>query len=191
MKEVKPIYKGHNYVGEKIGKWEVLNEAQYIPTKHGGRYSWLCKCECGTIKYVGTTSLLYGRTLQCIACANSEKNKAKELNSNWKGYGEIPGEVLQKIRQNALRRSRDIPVTITCEYLDKLWKEQKGRCAYTGRELTIFVDASVDRIDSTKGYVEGNVEWVHKDVNKAKMALTEREFLQMVREIASYCLGRH
>lgn len=190
MKEIKPIYKGHNYAGEKIGKWTVLNEGQYIPTKTGGRYKWLCQCDCGAQKYVGTTSLLYGRTLQCIACSNSDKNKAKELNSNWKGYGSIPGEVLQKIRQNAIRRSREIPVEITCEYLDNLWKQQEGRCAYTGRYLTILQDASVDRIDSTQGYIEGNVEWVHKDVNKAKMALTKSEFLKMVGEIAGYCLGR-
>ena len=25
--------------------------------------------------------------------------------------------------------------------------------------------ASLDRIDSTKGYVRGNIQWVHKDIN--------------------------
>jgi hypothetical protein len=79
-KEIKPVYKGHNYVGEKIGEWEVLNEGIYTQTGQGGRYKWLCKCSCGTIKYVGITSLLYGRTKMCIQCAITEKNKAMQLN---------------------------------------------------------------------------------------------------------------
>lgn len=188
MKEIQPIYKGKNYAGETIGRWTVLDKAVYTPTKHGGRYTWLCRCSCGIEKMVGTTSLLYGKTLQCISCANASKNKAKELNSNWKGHGEIPGEVLQKIKQNALRRSRELKVEINCEYLHKIWKEQNRRCAYTNRPLTLFKDASVDRIDSSKGYIEGNVEWVHKDVNKAKMALSKQDFLCLVKEIYNHSL---
>jgi hypothetical protein len=186
MKEIKPIYKGNYYAGERFGEWEVLNEGVYIPTKHGGQYKWLCKCSCGLTKLVGITSLLYGRTTKCISCANSDKNKALEQNSNWKGFGDIPGEVLQKIRQNAKRRSREIPVEVDCAYLDKIWKEQQGKCAYTGRKLTILKDASVDRIDSNKGYIKDNVEWVHKDVNKAKMALSKNDFLTLIKDIYDF-----
>lgn len=183
MKQVLPIYKKKNYTGEIIGSWEVLGEARYIPTKTGGRYLWRCRCVCGLEKWNTTTSLLYGRSLMCITCRNQEKNCSKNNNANWKGYGEIPGEVLHRIREGSKRRGRTIPVLITCEDLDRVWKDQGGRCAYTNRQITLLKDASVDRIDSSKGYEVGNIEWVHKDVNKAKMALSREDFLSMVDEI--------
>jgi hypothetical protein len=39
--------------------------------------------------------------------------------------------------------------------------------------------ASLDRIDSKKGYVEGNVHWVHKDVNMMKRNFTEEYFINL------------
>lgn len=39
--------------------------------------------------------------------------------------------------------------------------------------------ASLDRIDSSKGYIPGNVQWVHKDVNKMKLALSEKRLLEL------------
>ena len=43
--------------------------------------------------------------------------------------------------------------------------------------------ASLDRIDSKKGYIEGNVQWVHKNVNKMKMDLDEKEFFSIVKQV--------
>jgi len=37
--------------------------------------------------------------------------------------------------------------------------------------------ASVDRIDSSKGYVTGNIQIVHKTVNYMKHTLTQADFL--------------
>lgn len=186
MKAVKPVHKGKDYTGEKIGKWLVTGEAYYKQTETGGRYLWKCRCECGTEKTVNTTSLLYGRSTMCLPCSNSEKETSKENNHNWKGYGSVSGTVLQKIKWNARRRSRTLPIDIDAVYLDELWEFQKGKCAYTGRSLEIGVTASVDRIDSNLGYVKGNVQWLHKDVNKAKMALTDYEFVALCVEVANF-----
>jgi hypothetical protein len=37
--------------------------------------------------------------------------------------------------------------------------------------------ASLDRIDSSKGYSKDNVQWVHKRLNAVKQNLTPEEFL--------------
>lgn len=42
-------------------------------------------------------------------------------------------------------------------------------------------DASLDRIDSSKGYIPGNVQWVDKRVNYMKQALPEGEFAELCR----------
>lgn len=73
--------------------------------------------------------------------------------------------------RNAKRRGKDCDLTL--EYLKALWESQEGRCPYTGwqlknmpsltftKQLPLTPDrASLDRIDSSKGYVVGNVQFV-------------------------------
>ena len=44
--------------------------------------------------------------------------------------------------------------------------------------------ASLDRIDSSLGYVKNNVQWVHKDINKMKQELNENYFKNLCKIIA-------
>ena len=44
--------------------------------------------------------------------------------------------------------------------------------------------ASLDRIDSTKGYIEGNVQWVDKIVNAMKWNIPEKYFIEICKTIA-------
>ena len=46
--------------------------------------------------------------------------------------------------------------------------------------------ASLDRIDSKLGYILGNIQWVHKQINEMKMDLAEVDFLRWVKIIAEY-----
>ena len=45
--------------------------------------------------------------------------------------------------------------------------------------------ASLDRIDSSKGYVEGNVQWVHKMINMSKQQYSQEEFIDMCKAVAN------
>lgn len=97
----------------------------------------------------------------------------------------LPGRKYSAIKYNAARRG--IPFDVSIKYLDMQWIIQSGKCYYTGEDLDIKsrdrATASLDRRDSTKGYVQGNVVWVHKDVNFAKHVLTEDRFLEIVEKI--------
>ena len=61
---------------------------------------------------------------------------------------------------------------ITRGYLCGLWDKQEGCCAITGKAMVhkngSLYTVSVDRIDSSLGYVEGNVQLVCKAINLAK-----------------------
>lgn len=179
-----PLHKGEDFTGKIIGGWTVLGFHSYTKTKNSNVYRWLCQCSCGITRPVTTSSLLYGRSERCLACANDKGSG--EANPNWKGYGEVPGTVLQKIRMSILKRDakRNLAIDVDCEYLDSLWKAQQHRCCYSGRLLSMGRDASVDRIDSAVGYIKGNVQWVHVDVNRAKWELTEEDFLQLCLDVA-------
>lgn len=88
-------------------------------------------------------------------------------------------------------KNRGIEFDITIEELDELLIEQDFKCSLSGVEIYVGYNsdktqtASLDRIDSSKGYVIKNVQWLHKDVNMAKMALSQDDFIQMCTAVAS------
>ena len=70
--------------------------------------------------------------------------------------------------------------SIDLQYLKQQWEKQNGICPYTKLKMILprntleynktksLMKASLDRIDSSKGYVEGNVEFVCCAINLAK-----------------------
>lgn len=42
----------------------------------------------------------------------------------------------------------------------------------------------LDRIDSTKGYIVGNIQWIHKAVNKMKMEFSVADFMAVCKVVA-------
>jgi hypothetical protein len=51
--------------------------------------------------------------------------------------------------------------------------------------------ASLDRINSKKGYTKDNVQWVHKWINFMKQDLDEEEFITFCEAIVNYKLNRN
>ena len=70
---------------KKIGRLKVLKRTQN--NKHG-QVQWLCKCECGEEKIIGSSTLLSGSTKSC-GCLNKElsalrnSKKIGKLNPNY------------------------------------------------------------------------------------------------------------
>ena len=46
--------------------------------------------------------------------------------------------------------------------------------------------ASLDRIDSTKGYEIGNVQWIHKKLNIMKQNLSDLDFIEWCKKVSDY-----
>lgn len=66
---------------------------------------------------------------------------------------------------------------------------QGGKCAYTGRELVPGTNASLDhKIPKALGGTNDleNLQWVETNVNRAKNALAEDEFLSMCRAVVQH-----
>lgn len=75
----------------------------------------------------------------------------------------------------------------------KLFEKQNRKCALTGEELTFSKKnneydgtASLDRIDSSKGYTLDNVQWVHKKINMMKWDLKQDEFISWCKKVGLY-----
>ena len=85
-------------------------------------------------------------------------------------------------------KAKKLEHTIDLTYLRNLWNIQKGLCKYSGLPLGNIGDGlyspSIDRIDSSKGYIEGNVQWVCWGINDMKSNLNESEFIRLCSLVA-------
>jgi len=96
------------------------------------------------------------------------------------------------VLSGALRRN--IEVSITEEEALRKIEQQEYRCALTGVPITFpksssapeRYTASLDRVDSSGAYTAGNIQWVHKDINIMKGALTEPYFIELCRKVVQY-----
>jgi archaellum component FlaC len=67
--------------------------------------------------------------------------------------------------------------------------EQQHKCKLSGMPIEFIRKAngntaSVDRIDSTIGYLQSNVQLLHRDVNMMKQSFTQSYFLEMCGRIS-------
>lgn len=176
--------KGKDLTGINFGK---LTPIQLLDERKNNNRYWLCKCECGNIKEIRAAHLLKGYSKSC-GCSWHNKNKN---NFNWKGYEDIPMDFFNSIKRGA--ESRNIEFNITIEYLWEVFIKQNKQCALSGVNL-YFSDirknknkkrtVSVDRINSSVGYIEGNIQWVHKTVNIMKNKLSNEEFIDFCKKIS-------
>lgn len=83
------------------------------------------------------------------------------------------------------------------DYLSALWARQKGKCAYSGIELSCVrgrlrdatCSASLDRIDPALGYIRGNVVWASFLVNTSKGPRSAREFFEFCDRVRAHRRG--
>ena len=178
--------------GKRFGKWVVVDveDFTYIYRNDGKvlERQYKCKCDCGTVKYIRTSHVTRGLSKQCDKCRLSSYYVNK--------VGCIPMNDIGRYKIGAQKRK--LTWSVDPQYLYKLYEQQNRLCALSGK-LIAFSEkgvgypgskdvstASLDRIDSSKGYVVGNVQWVHKDVNKMKMDLSEESFFQKIKEIYEF-----
>jgi hypothetical protein len=163
-------------------KFSRLTAVERLPNRRGKEY-WRCLCECGNTSDVVIHQLVYGKTRSC-GCLKRELRG--ENHQGWKGYGGMCGGYLALIRCRCRYHKKEF--SLTAKHLWELFLSQDGRCALTGLPLNLQTmderskgvdqNASLDRIDSAKGYVPGNVRWVHKTANYMKQEYSDEEFFR-------------
>jgi len=112
---------------------------------------------------------------------------------NWKGYGELSSLYWWHVKEKAQKRNLEFNLNIEDAW--HLFLEQDRKCVLTGIPLKInnryaIKDhnniASIDRIDSSKGYTIDNIQWVHKYINVMKWQLSQQEFIDMCNKVTEH-----
>ncbi len=174
--------------GRRFGKYQVLH--LHSSNRKGGT-RWMCLCDCGKQRSVLGTHLRRGNSKSCGCGHLRGKN-----HPSWKGYGDISaGFWATRITRSGMlsnknKRGRPIEVGITIRQGWNLFLKQKRKCALSGVDLYFPEvakanwNASLDRIDSSKGYIRGNVQWVDKDINMMKRIYDQEYFIKMCKLVA-------
>lgn len=171
--KLEPRPKIKDLKNSKIGKLEIIERDGL---NKFGTVIWKCKCDCdGKIIYVLSSNLINGTTKSCGCCFEDRYGKKKIIREK---YQEMSGSYLSTIEKNA--RKRNLEYNITLNYIWELFLKQERKCALSGMDLKFEYKkqtASLDRIDSSKGYIEGNVQWLHKDINRLKNNYSEKQLI--------------
>jgi hypothetical protein len=174
-------------IGKKYGLLTVESFARTTPCGHK---SYCCICDCGNTVIRTGTSMLRSQNSSCGCFSKRGAN-----HHQWTGIGEISSafwyEHIVRSANGSKSNRSEKELSLTMEQAWNLFLEQDRKCALSGIEL-IFPKvskdknwtASLDRIDSSKGYVLGNVQWVHKDINIMKNRFDNQYFIEMCKLIA-------
>jgi hypothetical protein len=91
------------------------------------------------------------------------------------------------LRSKAIKRKNNC---ISIDKLEEIWNKQNGKCALTDWDMTMILgkgnintNASIDRIDSQKNYVEGNVQFVCRAINSFKSNMKEEDLIHLCKAI--------
>lgn len=161
----------------------------------GSKY---CSIDC-RIKYRKKKKL---EIIEKIKNGEAVKCPKHGLHSNWRLFKCYDGQAYhckicdaekQKINRESnpiksiffdCKNRKKYDFNLTEEYLKDLLNSQNNKCSYTGIEFSKTLKPSLDRIDSNKGYIKGNVQFILFEVNRMKTDLDEKRFLELCKLVA-------
>lgn len=104
-------------------------------------------------------------------------------------------------RANGRKGAERKPIEVSLDYLYEIGEKQKWRCTLTNTPLEferggrMFAgvwsnpnSCTIDRIDSTKGYIEGNIQLLSWKANCTKGGCDQTEYINICREVVNHTL---
>ena len=172
-------YRGHRHFCSRSCKVRYFNPATIIKLKCNGCHE---EMEMELTLYTQRNKTNNGVHYCCNACFQKCRKDRTPF-----------GYFVDKGRQ----RSKQIGIECDLDnnFLKELWNRQKGICPYTGISMILpetkkefckccsIEKASLDKIDPTKGYVKGNVEFVCQGINFAKHDYSKEDVLRFMEKI--------
>jgi hypothetical protein len=195
------VKKAHNridMVGKRYNDWLVLEHSH----TNGKIPYYLCKCMAGCDKQfvVDGRNIRNGTSKRCVNCGfkNASKIRTGVRKSKLSAYDMRLNYLFGEKRKLALARGLawelsikqfEVLIFANCHYsglppsttvnilknkgLHSTWGDE-GNITYNG----------IDRIDSSKGYIPGNVVTANSKINCAKNDDSVKDFLAWVKQIA-------
>jgi hypothetical protein len=171
----------NNLIGKRFGKGTVIS---FIGHRLRGDSSersccmWKLLCDCGN-EYEGTSEFLTNGDCSSCGCLKSNFHNIPNGKNDAKA---TIGRYITRVKHESIRRNHKF--LIDKDYLLELYNKQNKKCALSGVDIMFENKTiSLDRIDNTKDYIEGNVQWVHRTVNFMKNTLGQADFVSWCQKI--------
>ena len=165
--------------GDKYKNWTVLEGPIY---KNSTAY-YKIRCDCGSeCLKIPSEITDPNHYFQCEKCTHKENLiKIKRKNGM---IGDLSLTEYTRLKRSAEKRGYSFEVSI--EYLWNLFQQQQQICAITGDYIPTIKEASLDRIDSSLGYIEGNVQWTTYQANVSKHTMTMEQLYVFCNKVLNH-----
>jgi hypothetical protein len=174
------VHKVPYSINEKIGK---LTIKSFYRDEKNRRWMAECECDCGNTKEASIRNLQRGATTHC-GCSPTHHNRGKPEGVS------IRNSLISSYRGGA--KAKNLEFTLTEEDCISLFE---GECYFCGAPPAPrkrkglkgeYKANGIDRIDSTKGYTQDNVNSCCTDCNMLKSNKTNEEFMNHIRAIVEH-----
>ncbi len=171
-----------DYTGKVVGMLTVVGLDRSVRYKSGAiHHYWKCRCKCGNSTVVFGSNL--SKTTHTRSCGCLPKQTAEG----------VLGRVLSLYRSSAnqrgiafeLTREQALELFQSCCYYCGTEHSNTARTYHTTEGLRVPYNG-IDRVDNTKGYVEGNVVTCCSPCNMAKREMTAQEYVELCRRVAAH-----
>lgn len=161
-------------------------QEEYMTVTKGNDGRWYKPCiSCGEQQsYLrkNYAELSFLAKKECKKCSNKKTDNChrgfyQDIRTSWFHSKKLSAEC------------RNLEFLITIEELWDIYLTQNKKCALSGvdigwKNVGQIHTASIDRINSSIGYIKDNVQLVHKDVNFMKQNFEQNYFIEMCKLIA-------
>jgi hypothetical protein len=122
----------------------------------------------------------------CKACCKAGNDRARDkVNASIEGRAKI---FLRNAKNSAQKRNQEFRLSV--QDIQDCWRKQKQVCAYSGRLMTLKAGelntVSIERIDSSQGYIPDNVILVCQAINRMKSNFAFEDFYDLCRDVAEF-----
>ena len=168
-------------IGNKYKGWTVIDG----PKKNkNNSLLWKAECDCKqTTRWFQANALTkVDGNFECNICAGA--TRVPNFTAKNGRVGELTQNKYTRLKTAA--KQRNMEFTLTKEYLWELYLKQNKICAITGDILPDIKKASLDRIDSSIHYIEGNVQWVTYQANVSKHIMSMSELVEFCTKVLNH-----
>lgn len=159
-------------------KKSIFESSEYLVNSDNGvkyvqnKSSYKCQY-CGTTNPEDFYNYNHSTCKKCGHQRSYEQKKSSPLNIK-----------LYRSSKHSRTHGGDLEYNLTPEYIQQLLEKQNYKCFYTGVELkdsdSKFEKPTIDRIDSSKGYIKENVVICTWAINAMKNDMTIEEFYNQI-----------
>lgn len=185
------------YYKDKTGKrFVMLVVLGHEGNSPAGQSRWLCRCDCGTEKVVWD-SYLTSKDIKVKSCGCQKyahlRNgirlyKDKQQAQKNKAYSQLLTAAKSRNLEINLPYDTWLPISqMPCHYCGEVKSNTAKQCFMKNRSKLLgesFHYNGIDRVDSTKGYIPGNIVPCCYTCNRAKSDMPVEKFLNWAITVA-------